>query len=141
MLKRYIAFERLLKLKTNVRGCKIILQRVYLPTLRYEEAGTKHPHKRKFNFDNFYPKYKRLQFAQTYFAGKAEWKYVWAIQNLLYFEQKLSKLNFLLSGYLLPASPQLGVGRMFLKWFYSLLCLFQVSKATQTLYSVWVAKI
>ena len=28
-LKRYIAFERLLKLKTNVRGCKIILQRFY----------------------------------------------------------------------------------------------------------------
>ena len=28
-LKRYIAFERLMKLKTNVRGCKIILQRFY----------------------------------------------------------------------------------------------------------------
>ena len=69
-LKRYIAFERLLKLEINYKRLKNYFKNV-LPTLRYGEAGNKLPDKRKLNFDHVYPKYKRLKFAQTLFAGKA----------------------------------------------------------------------
>ena len=70
-LKRINTFERLLKLKNKRQRLQNHFKN-FLSTLSYEEAGNKLPDKRKFNFDNFYPKYKRLQFAQTYFAGKAK---------------------------------------------------------------------
>ena len=65
-LKRYIAFERLLKLEINYKRLKNYFKNV-LPTPNCGEAGTKRPHKRKFNFDNFYPKYERFGIAQTLF--------------------------------------------------------------------------
>ena len=83
-LKRYIAFEWLFETWNKRQRLQNYFKNI-LPTLSYGEAASKHPDKRKLNFDHFYPKYKRLLSTQTLFL------WAFSIEQLL---KKLKEIAF-----------------------------------------------